>query len=363
MNYRTILTSLATLALSLGFAHSQELSFEKTTHDFGRFPPDAQKLTHTFTFTNTGKAPVTLKDVKSSCGCTTPEWPKEPIEPGERSSIKVDYDATTSDGYFRKSVTVLTEQSSMQSLTIEGEPRQQSRKNGSSVEGYRVEQGRLALKEGVASFGHIPTSHVDTAYLTAYNAGDKPMLIKKIRAKANLGAPGLPRTLEPKQSTKLMVTFASTSTVIASQGDLGATEGQGVFLTNDETKPYKAFRFKAEVYPEVRPKRNQKGEPEAKLAQKVLDFGSLGANNLIKTGTMLKNTGDAPLKIKGTDSEGCGCEAPVPSKDRLKPGEQTRLSVELNTSSYKGKIIRNLDIYTNDPDNPYVTLKIKGFIE
>lgn len=363
MNYRTILTGLATLALSLSFAHSQELSFEKTTHDFGQFPPDAQKLTHTFTFTNTGEAPVTLKDVKSSCGCTTPEWPKEPIEPGERSSIKVNYDATTSDGYFRKSVTVLTRQSSMQSLTIEGEPKQQSRTNGSSVEGYKLEQGRLAFKEGTVDFGHTATSHVDTAYLTAYNAGDKPMLIKKLRAKANLGAPGLPRTLEPKQSTKLMVTFASTSTVIASRGDLGATDGQAVFLTNDETKPYKAFQFEANVYPEVRQQRNQQGKPEATLNQKVLDFGSLGSNNLIKTGTILKNTGDAVLKIKGTDSEGCGCEAPVPSKDRLQPGEQTRLSVKLNTSSYKGKIIRNLDIYTNDPDNPYTTLKIKGFVE
>lgn len=58
-----------------------------------------------FLFTNTGTDPLILSNVRSSCGCTVPEWPREPIKPGESSSIKARYD-TRRIGQFSKSITV-----------------------------------------------------------------------------------------------------------------------------------------------------------------------------------------------------------------------------------------------------------------
>jgi hypothetical protein len=59
-------------------------------HDFGKIP-EGPVAEYTFEFTNVGKAPLIIQNASASCGCTTPEWPKEPILPGKTGKIKVRY--------------------------------------------------------------------------------------------------------------------------------------------------------------------------------------------------------------------------------------------------------------------------------
>jgi hypothetical protein len=80
------------------------IQFETTEHDFGTIPEKGDG-TFTFVFKNTGKEPLILKNVRSSCGCTVPEWPKEPIKKGNKGNIKVSYN-TRITGSFSKSITV-----------------------------------------------------------------------------------------------------------------------------------------------------------------------------------------------------------------------------------------------------------------
>lgn len=68
-----------------------EMTFEKDVHDYGTITQGANGDCE-FVFTNTGAHPLIIKDARGSCGCTVPEWPKEPIKPGQKSSIKVHYD-------------------------------------------------------------------------------------------------------------------------------------------------------------------------------------------------------------------------------------------------------------------------------
>ncbi len=82
------------------------LVFEDTVHDFGTID-EGSDGTWAFTFTNKGDVPVILSDVRSSCGCTTPEWPREPIAAGEKGTIKVKYN-TAITGSFSKSISVYT---------------------------------------------------------------------------------------------------------------------------------------------------------------------------------------------------------------------------------------------------------------
>ena len=66
------------------------ITFDDTTIHFGDVAlHELQK--HTFTFTNTGKTPLILVDVKSTCGCTVPSWPKDPIAPNEQGEINVTF--------------------------------------------------------------------------------------------------------------------------------------------------------------------------------------------------------------------------------------------------------------------------------
>jgi len=81
-----------------------EISFETEDHDFGKIQQGGDG-TFEFVFRNTGKEPLVLSNVRSSCGCTVPEWPKEPIRKGESGVIKVSYN-TRITGSFSKSITV-----------------------------------------------------------------------------------------------------------------------------------------------------------------------------------------------------------------------------------------------------------------
>jgi hypothetical protein len=81
------------------------ISFDKPEHDFGKIK-EGTLATHEFTFTNTGKAPLVLSNVQPSCGCTTPEWSKEPIMPGGKGSIKAAFNSYGRPGTFQKYITV-----------------------------------------------------------------------------------------------------------------------------------------------------------------------------------------------------------------------------------------------------------------
>lgn len=81
-----------------------EIYFENTTHDFGQIEYNGNG-TCEFTFKNTGKEPLLLTNVKASCGCTTPTWPKEPIKRGKKGTIVVKYN-TRITGAFTKTIRV-----------------------------------------------------------------------------------------------------------------------------------------------------------------------------------------------------------------------------------------------------------------
>jgi hypothetical protein len=80
------------------------IEFKTTDHDFGTIEKGGNG-TYEFVFTNTGTEPLVLSNVRSSCGCTIPQWPKDPIKSGESASIKVIYD-TQRIGNFTKSISV-----------------------------------------------------------------------------------------------------------------------------------------------------------------------------------------------------------------------------------------------------------------
>jgi hypothetical protein len=78
---------------------------DSASYDFGTVNEGAV-VEHDFRFKNSGAYPLILNNITSSCGCTTPEWPKEPIGPNESSSIKVRFDTKNKSGPQVKTITV-----------------------------------------------------------------------------------------------------------------------------------------------------------------------------------------------------------------------------------------------------------------
>ncbi|MDP2114594.1 MAG: DUF1573 domain-containing protein [Bacteroidota bacterium] len=78
--------------------------FDKMAHDYGTIVQGSDGNCE-FKFVNKGKAPIILNEVKASCGCTSPDWTRTPVAPGETGTIKVAYN-TNIAGAFNKTVTV-----------------------------------------------------------------------------------------------------------------------------------------------------------------------------------------------------------------------------------------------------------------
>ncbi|MCB9425417.1 MAG: DUF1573 domain-containing protein [Flavobacteriales bacterium] len=103
---RTLLSLILLLAVNVAvFAQKgPKIEFESTTVDYGTVVKGEDSGLRKFTFTNTGDAPLIINKVNSTCGCTIPSSPKEPILPGKSGEIEVKY--SMRPGPIRKTITV-----------------------------------------------------------------------------------------------------------------------------------------------------------------------------------------------------------------------------------------------------------------
>ena len=112
---------LTTLMLVCGFAFASaqaEIKFDKLNNDFGTFSEANPVVSCTFTFTNVGDKPLVINQAVASCGCTVPEYTKDPVQPGEKGTIN---GTGKFPGHFKKSITVRTNgKVEMTRLYIEG---------------------------------------------------------------------------------------------------------------------------------------------------------------------------------------------------------------------------------------------------
>ena len=86
----------------------EQITVDKTEHDFGTISESGDDVTCTFTFKNNGNTPIVITKITTSCGCTTYDHSKEPIAPGKEGFAKITYSPKGNEGKFTKSVVVYT---------------------------------------------------------------------------------------------------------------------------------------------------------------------------------------------------------------------------------------------------------------
>jgi hypothetical protein len=117
------------ILLTSGMVYAQQKEaaitvVDSTMYDFGDISEADGPVSHTFTILNNGELPLVIQRVVASCGCTTPEWTKEPIAPGKTGEVKVTYDPKGRPNKFTKPVTIYYNKESgstgSYTLTIKG---------------------------------------------------------------------------------------------------------------------------------------------------------------------------------------------------------------------------------------------------
>jgi hypothetical protein len=102
-------TDVVTNPASASGAASQaiaKMAFERDTYDFGKIT-QGEKVEYAFKFKNTGEADLVISSASGSCGCTVPEYPKEPVKPGAEGVINVVFDSEGKTGTQHKTVTLI----------------------------------------------------------------------------------------------------------------------------------------------------------------------------------------------------------------------------------------------------------------
>lgn len=83
------------------------ITFVESSYDFGDIN-QGDKVTHVFKFENTGTEPLILSNVNTTCGCTAPKWPREPIPPGEKGEVTVTFNSAGKMGKQNKVITIFS---------------------------------------------------------------------------------------------------------------------------------------------------------------------------------------------------------------------------------------------------------------
>jgi len=83
------------------------ITFEETSHEFGDIY-QGDVVEHVFAFENTGTEPLIITNVQTTCGCTAPSWPRDPIAPGQTNEIKVRFNSAGKMGRQNKVITVIS---------------------------------------------------------------------------------------------------------------------------------------------------------------------------------------------------------------------------------------------------------------
>ncbi|HEU4634480.1 MAG TPA: DUF1573 domain-containing protein [Flavisolibacter sp.] len=112
------LFSISALKAQTAAAAAEAIELKEVEYDFGKIP-QGKPVYHSFEVWNKTDAPLKLENVSASCGCTTPEWNREPIAAGSADKIKVGYNAAA-EGYFEKFITITYNGNQTKQIKIKG---------------------------------------------------------------------------------------------------------------------------------------------------------------------------------------------------------------------------------------------------
>ena len=338
----TLCMALTAVAM---MAQNPVITFEKTEHDFGKINEADGRVSVVFSFKNEGMAPLVLSNVRASCGCTTPTWTKEPVEPGQTGSITVTYNPNGRPGRFQKTVTITSNASEpTKKVYIKGEviPKQ-----AKPVNKYTVAVGELSMKTTTLDLGVVKKGENKSGELEYANMTKEDHTVKLATRAADsyiINQVTLP-SVKANEVGKFVFALESENTKLYGPIEVYAyVEIDGKAVQDDAHK----LTIKADIvedFSKMTVEQKQQA-PIMEIANNI-NLGKATAGKVLKGQLAIKNTGVNPLEVRRAYCADKQVNTKTPKA--IKSGKKGNLTIEINTKDMQpGAYSREFLVITND---------------
>jgi hypothetical protein len=350
---------LVLIGFQLAGQVSKPLQFREESFDFGDIQEKAGSVTHQFEFTNMTNRPIKILGVKPSCGCTTPDWTKEPILPGKTGFVQARFDPKGRPGFFNKHLTVTSDADSNPiMLAIKGSV---AREGKETVSEYNGINGSWLVKTASFNLGKIYIRDVFVGREFAFmNNGKKPVTyLDKFEGPKYIKISVEPKTVAPGERGIIKLSYNGKQ-----RNAYGFQSDQVVIHTDDEDQPEKAFSIFAtleDYFPTLTPTEAEKA-PRIQVSSLAVDFGRIKQSETVSKELMITNNGKSALTLNSIQSN-CTCINTATGKKSLKAGESTSIKISLNPEDRKGTQQKAITIYSNDPQGSVQRITLNAYVE
>lgn len=350
--------AVALLFATTAFGQTPVITFDKTTHDFGKINEADGRVTTVFEFRNEGMTPLVLSNVRASCGCTTPKWTREPIEPGAVGEITVTYNPSGRPGRFQKTITITSNATQPTTkLYIKGEV---IPKPAQPVDQYPVKMGELSLKKKTLNFGSLVQGQNKMLKIEYANQTDQPVTVEVLlREDDAFIKPNVTlATVGPKQTGELQ--FALQTAECPLYGPIAVQAYVMVNGKRNLTNDYQ-LTLSANIREDFSKLTvEQRQQAPIVEVERDIDLGEIAQGKKVVSKIILSNAGVNPLHVRRVvvNDENIKYYAP---KSAIRGGRKGEIKLELtNNAANTGTLFsRNLTLITNDPNNPVINIKLR----
>ncbi|WP_102406893.1 DUF1573 domain-containing protein [Parabacteroides bouchesdurhonensis] len=342
--------------------NNAKINADELTYNFGNIAEADGLASHVFTIKNTGEGPLVITRVTASCGCTQPEWTKEPIAAGKSGEVKVTYNPKGRPGPFYKTISIFSNgKKGSYTLAIKGNV---TPKPATPVFTFPYSIGDLKLTSKTILYNTVRPDEVLGEKISIINDGKTSLTVHIGKVPHYLTVETHPATLQPGETGEM--TFLLDAQAAKKKGRL-TTEVPVEVSAISQKEVSGKIQVAANLidnFTKLSPSEKVM-TPTAQLSGTLLDFGKLPEKGsfipLIKakvSGTFdITNTGKSTLIIY---SASCDDERLDVSggKKEIKPGETATFKVSLRPREIKTKLETLVNIVCNDPNGPVRLIKI-----
>lgn len=361
-----VLLAISGFVLKAQNVGEHSIKFEKNTHEFGDLKQGVP-AEFSFKFTNVTDAPIKLTNVKASCGCTTPTWPREQIEAGASGNIVVRYNAKAV-GPFNKSIRVNYEgRVDPVTLFIKGKVlAPEVNKPAETVAipevikpkyNYGVPRGALSFEKMIENVRQVTSEEAKSLVFRYKNSSKEQVkiLVDKIEADPEITVTPKHKVLAPGMESEIIINVDGKKMKAENRPD--GYFSKRVVLYTDEAEGARKQLSVNGTYQRVYTDAEKAKSAKIEFETESVNGGKIIEGEKFEYDFKFKNTGESPLILTSVKPS-CGCTTPFwPQGKEIAPGESEKVSVSFNSRGRMGMQTKSITVRSNSVATPTVVLK------